>query len=74
MPSLLYAGRLGKQQTVIAAFLQATSLPFIVAATEIGLQLGLLTQAISAALIMVGLLSVIVYPSIALLLLRRMKS
>jgi Kef-type K+ transport system membrane component KefB len=73
MPTLLYAGRLGKQQTVIAAFLQATSLPFIVAATEIGLQLGLLTQAISSALIMVGLLSVIVYPSIALLLLRRMK-
>ncbi len=74
VPALLYVRRLGKQKGIIAALLQATSLSFIVAATEIGLQLGLITPAISAALVLAGLLSVIVYPCIALLLLRHTTS
>jgi hypothetical protein len=51
--------------------MQATSLPFIVAATAIGIQLGLIDAAASAALIGAGLLSVLIFPLTGLLLLRR---
>ncbi len=74
VPALLYTQRMGKQQIIIAALLQGTSLPFIAAATAIGLQFGLLTHAIAAALLLAGLLSVIVYPFISLLLLQRIRS
>ena len=47
------------------------SLSFIVAATQIGLELGLITKATSAALIAAGVLSVLIFPIIALTLLRR---
>ena len=51
--------------------MQATSLPFIVAATAIGLELDLIDAAGSAALIGAGLLSVVLFPLGGLLLLRR---
>jgi hypothetical protein len=51
--------------------LQATSLPFIVAATTIGVDLGLVDPAESAALIAAGLLSVLIFPITGLSLLRR---
>ena len=54
-----------------AGLLQATSLPFIVTATEIGVVLGLIQPVNGAALVAAGLLSVIVFPPIALGLLRR---
>jgi hypothetical protein len=53
--------------------LQATLLTFIVAATQIGVQLHLISSSISAALVASGLLSVIIYPLIALILLRSIK-
>ena len=53
-----------------AGLLQATSLPFIVAATAIGLQLGLVSPATGAALVGAGLASVVVFPLAALMLLR----
>ena len=51
--------------------MQATSLPFIVAATAIGRELGLIDAAASAAMIGAGLLSVLLFPLGGLLLLRR---
>jgi hypothetical protein len=51
--------------------MQATSLPFIVAATAIGMELGLIDAAASAALVGAGLLSVLVFPLTGLVLLRR---
>jgi hypothetical protein len=51
--------------------LQATSLPFIVAATQIGLQLGVVSRASAAALVAAGLLSVVICPALGLVLLRR---
>ena len=51
--------------------MQATSLPFIVAATAIGRELDLIDAAGSAALIGAGLLSVVLFPLGGLLLLRR---
>jgi len=51
--------------------MQATSLPFIVAATGIGLELDLLDAATAAALVGAGLLSVLLFPLAGLVLLRR---
>jgi hypothetical protein len=56
---------------VIAGVLQSTSLPFIVAATQIGLGLGVVSRASAAGLVAAGLLSVAISPTLALLLLRR---
>ena len=73
VPAILYRRSLDIRHTVIAGLLQATSLTFIVAATQIGVQLHLISSAISAALVASGLLSVIIYPLIALTLLRGIK-
>jgi len=71
VPALLYRPLVGARRSVIAGLLQATSLSFIVAATQIGLELGLITKATGAALIAAGLLSVLIFPIVALTLLRR---
>jgi Kef-type K+ transport system membrane component KefB len=70
VPALLYRRVLDGRRTLVAGILQATSLPFIVAATAIGLELGLLDAAESAALIGAGLLSVLIFPVLGLTLLR----
>jgi len=69
VPALLYARTFGRS-TVAAGLLQATSLPFIVAATQIGVELGRLTPVTAAAMVTAGLLSVMVFPTVALGLLR----
>jgi Kef-type K+ transport system membrane component KefB len=71
LPALVYRRVLDSAHTAIAGILQATSLPFIVAATAIGTDLGLIDAAASAALIGAGLLSVLLFPLTGLLLLRR---
>jgi Kef-type K+ transport system membrane component KefB len=71
VPALLYRPLVGSRRSVVAGLLQATSLSFIVAASQIGLELGLITKATGAALIAAGLLSVLIFPIIALTLLRR---
>jgi Kef-type K+ transport system membrane component KefB len=70
VPAVLYRPLVGGRRTLVAGLLQATSLPFIVAASQIGLELGVLSQATAAALIATGLLSVLIFPLGALLLLR----
>jgi len=69
LPALLYRRLLGTRPAAIAGLLQATSLPFIVAATAIGLDLGVIDAATSAALIAAGLLSVVIFPIAGLALL-----
>jgi Kef-type K+ transport system membrane component KefB len=70
LPALLYRRLLGGRQALVAGLLQATSLPFIVAATAIGRELGLIDAADAAALIAAGLLSVVILPVTGLALLR----
>ena len=70
LPALLYRRELGMRRAAAAGLLQATSLPFIVAATAIGLALGLIAPATGAALVGAGLLSVVVFPMFALMLLQ----
>jgi Kef-type K+ transport system membrane component KefB len=66
IPALLYTSLIGRQRVLPAAFLQATSLSFIVAASQIGLGLGIVTETTVAALIAAGVLSVLIFPTIAL--------
>jgi Kef-type K+ transport system membrane component KefB len=70
LPALIYRRVLDGRRTLVAGILQATSLPFIVAASAIGLELGLIDAAESAALIGAGLLSVLVFPLLGLTVLR----
>jgi Kef-type K+ transport system membrane component KefB len=71
LPALLYRPLLPPRRVFIAALMQATSLPFIVAGTAIGRDLGLITAGSAAALIAAGLLSVLIFPAASLALLKR---
>ena len=71
IPALLYNRQIGRRQAAIAGLLQSTSLPFIVTATMIGQQIGVVSKPTAAGLIAAGLLSVIIFPVTGLSLLRR---
>ena len=71
LPAVLLLRVVGRRRTIAAGLLQATSLPFIVAATQIGTNLGLLRPATAAALVAAGLVSVLAFPFAAVALLRR---
>ncbi len=70
LPALLYRTTIGARRTVVAALLQATSRPFIVAAAQIGLELGTISEATGAALVGAGILSVLIFPLAALIVLK----
>jgi Kef-type K+ transport system membrane component KefB len=70
VPALLGLRATGPRATVAIGLLQATSLPFIVTATQIGITLGEISPVTGAALICAGLLSVLIFPLLALGLLR----
>lgn len=70
LPAVLYRSSVGSRGAVAAGLLQATSLPFLVAAADIGVELGELRPATGAALVLAGLLSVLMFPLLALTLLR----
>ncbi len=71
VPAVLYVRTVGSRAALAAGLLQATTLPFLVTATQIGLLLGRITPVTAAALVAAGLLSVVIFPPIALGLLRR---
>jgi Kef-type K+ transport system membrane component KefB len=71
LPALLYRRLIGGRKAAVAGLMQATSLPFIVAATAIGMELGLLSGAEGAALVAAGLMSVLIFPLVGLTLLRQ---
>jgi len=73
LPALIGLRANGTRATLALGLLQATSLPFIVTATQIGVTLGKITPVTAAALVCAGLLSVLIFPLIALALLRRGK-
>ena len=66
LPAVLYVRDFGGRRAAVAGLLQATSLPFIVAATQIGLSLSLIQRSTAAALVAAGLLSVVAFPALAL--------
>ena len=70
LPALLYRPLLDGRRVAVAGLMQATSLPFIVAGTAIGQELGLVSAGSAAALVAAGLLSVLLFPALSLTLLR----
>ena len=70
LPAVHFRGRLTSRQTVASGLLQATSLPFLVTASMIGVDLGVMTPVNGAALVAAGVASVLVFPAVALALLR----
>jgi Kef-type K+ transport system membrane component KefB len=70
LPALLNVRAQGQRAAISTGLLQATSLPFIVTATQIGVELGRISPVTAAALVFAGLLSVLIFPVLALGLLR----
>jgi Kef-type K+ transport system membrane component KefB len=62
--------RAGGRGTAAAGLLEATSLPFILTATQIGVATSMLSPVTAAALVTAGLLSVLLFPAGALAVLR----
>jgi Kef-type K+ transport system membrane component KefB len=71
LPALLYGRFVERREAVAAGLLQATSLSFVVAATQIGVELGKLEEAAAAGLVAGGVISVLLFPALALRLLDR---
>jgi Kef-type K+ transport system membrane component KefB len=71
VPAVLYRPLIGGRRAVAAGLLQATTLTFVVVATQIGGDLGIVSTATSAAFVAAALLSVLIFPLAALTILRR---
>jgi Kef-type K+ transport system membrane component KefB len=72
LPAVLYRPLAERRSQVVAAgLLQATSLSIPVVAGQIGVDLGLIRPTNYVALVAAGLLSVVIFPLVALTLLRR---
>jgi Kef-type K+ transport system membrane component KefB len=63
VPALLYVRTVGRRRAAAGGLLQATTLTFVIVATEIGVETGKLTPAASAALVTAGLLSAALFPA-----------
>jgi Kef-type K+ transport system membrane component KefB len=70
LPALLYVRTIGSAHALAAGFMQATSLTFIVVATIIGVETSHQRPSTATALVVAGLLSVVIYPPVALQLLK----
>jgi Kef-type K+ transport system membrane component KefB len=71
LPALAFRRELPGRELAALALLQATSLPFLIAATTIGREMGVLDPAVAAGLVAAGLVSVLVFPAVAVALLSR---
>jgi Kef-type K+ transport system membrane component KefB len=65
-PAVLYVRAIGTRGAISTGILQATSLPVIVTAASIGVALRVVTPRTAAALVAAGLLSVLIFPVLAL--------
>jgi Kef-type K+ transport system membrane component KefB len=70
VPALIYGRFVPRRQALSAGLLQATSLSFVVAATQIGVEIGELEPAAAAGLVTGGVISVLIFPALALRVLR----
>jgi Kef-type K+ transport system membrane component KefB len=66
LPAILYTGLLGTRRALAAGLLQSTTLSFVLIASQIGQELGLLSASDTAALTAAALVSVLVSPVLAL--------
>jgi len=68
---VLYRRRTGTRRAQAAGLLQATTLTFVIVATQIGLATGKISPTSAASLLAAGLLSAALFPAGALRLLSR---
>ena len=66
LPALIYRRFVPRREALSAGLLQATSLSFVVAASQIGVELGKLDSAAAAGLVTGGVVSVLLFPALAL--------
>jgi Kef-type K+ transport system membrane component KefB len=72
LPALLYRPLAERREQLVAGgLLQATSLSFLIVAGQLGVDLGLISAVNYTALVAAGLISVVVFPLVALGLLRQ---
>jgi Kef-type K+ transport system membrane component KefB len=71
LPALLFLRDLGRRDALASGLLLATSLPFIVTATQIGLLTGRMSETTATSLVCAGLLSVVLFPASAVSLASR---
>ena len=69
VPALLYRSHLTRRETLAAALLQSTNLSFIVVAVTVGLEIDRIRPVTGSALILAGLLSAVIFPAAAQMLL-----
>jgi Kef-type K+ transport system membrane component KefB len=66
VPVVLYRRFMSRREMAAAGLLQATSLSFIVPATQIGVELDKISTATAAGLVAAGVVTVLTFPVIAL--------
>jgi Kef-type K+ transport system membrane component KefB len=71
LPALLMRKDIGTRAVIPAGLLQATSLSFIVVGAQIGVAVGELRPINAASMVAAGMLSVLIFPALALVGLRR---
>ena len=71
LSAVAFHGEIGRREVFALGLLQATSLPFLIAATAIGREMGVLDPGVGAGLVAAGLVSVLVFPAVVLALLPR---
>ena len=65
LPALLYTRFLGRRRAAVAGLMQATTLTFVIVASQVGLATGHISAATSASLLTAGLLSAAAFPATA---------
>jgi Kef-type K+ transport system membrane component KefB len=68
LPVLLYRRELAGRDRLALAFYSAAALPLVVAVTELGVSTGQMTPTIAAALVGAAMISILIYPQVALAL------
>lgn len=71
VPALLYRGLRTRAETAAVGLLQATTLSVPVVAARVGVELGTIDSDTAAAIVVAGLLTVVLFPPIALTMLNR---
>jgi hypothetical protein len=65
IPALLFRSQLGARMTAALALLSATSLSFVITATDIGVRIGKLRELNAAALVGAAVVAMVIFPSAA---------
>jgi Kef-type K+ transport system membrane component KefB len=71
IPAVLFRRDISRTKVFASALMQSTSLSFIVVATTLGVTIGEVRPINAASLVAAGMISVLVFPALALALLRR---